>query len=77
MKLNHTTVQLPGTKVFSQSLLISDKKLSAKFKKKLLAKDCSMCSQNWVHSNESRFSLFFKKLLKPSLLYCRCEVNKL
>ncbi|EDM28305.1 hypothetical protein LNTAR_10331 [Lentisphaera araneosa HTCC2155] len=67
MKLNHTAVKWVNEP--SEPRITSLKILKTK---RVLAKDCSLCSENWIYSEKSPVKAFIKKLFFCSKRYCTC-----
>lgn len=66
MKLDHTSV------VFINN---DDSKVKTR-PKAILAKDCSLCNDQWIYSGYHPILGFIKKLFHPSSRYCQCQNNR-
>ncbi|WDE97364.1 hypothetical protein PQO03_05285 [Lentisphaera profundi] len=45
-------------------------------RKRILAKDCCLCNDHWIHSTSHPFFRILNRLFHPSTYYCQCENNK-
>jgi hypothetical protein len=64
MKLDHTNVVFMRDEVDSRPRC-----------RRMLAKDCSLCNEQWIHSEYHPILRFVKKIIHPSKVYCQCDSN--